>query len=985
MKLYNCNVTVTFIYNQSQRSSQLKMMQNFGRIPRSSGFRVSARRFSQLGHYLRTKGLQELQSTPSHYQLSRSLHSVFQVKCNLCGKVSSVLKARTYVCQTGEIGSEDEGMMSDGEIDFEEGLLLDKGQLELVRTNLHLNSSDRVVKSLAEAASLHEVFSIVENQNEHITATQICQAVVTLWDLQKVYGRFGCDFPNFKSVKYSDFLNGIVQHPAFIRLLSRLETIADDLENDAVSCLLLYLFRLGIDDSSAVMQKLLLLCTRNIDDFGLRALSRLSVYLRNQGIRGYYLQSKIVSLAERKLKTVSTPEDLKLITICLNSTSRLLSESLFGEYETLLQKFVIEGKLDKSEPRLLLKFLRFLTQKEWVKKPDSLQRQVMLHLSSKIHTMNGVEIVALSNYFQNIIEPRAVLYKIRERVRNLMSLSQPFHKKARLMLCMAPFTTYEDRSSFEEIIVENLEEDDLFDMIPAIFKCLRSMKTSNFKLCNAFWQKALVAVEREVTKIEGQFLGMEEIIRRRVYQRYMYFNNNLGGTYRHNALEKTMKDLFVEDLRGQCGLIPHKVARMSSFLIGYCGVNGIPEDILDKILSNSQQFSLLDIINLSRGIQISLAFHHKNVRRSYTEQITSLCHVLNSCTERHLKKVESLGLICDLTRAFLNRGGSSRTFLFDALVDAHIPLLGELNSRVIRDISSNFQRTKYSSPKIFEAVSEYVIENQDYMLAVTVERYLTCIYSLGYHPESYDRFFSACVHILNQDRSSLSGLSILEMSLALCMYGYVNTEILQSIFNISFLDKLDEEISACYSKGTYPYRVRHTLMELNRAVCIDHPEEKIPWFHEKYCREFLETVAVPNSVFHSEVHQALFQLVGGPEVVRANAKTPYFYLLDFEFLLDAEKLPVPVSEYHSVSKTTGSAKTRRIESNPGYRRIAVLLRNEGCYCVNSRQLMGRHQMECRHLEIMGYEVVEIPHFMWYSMAHATVEDRLQYLRTLIYP
>lgn len=36
-------------------------------------------------------------------------------------------------------------------------------------------------------------------------------------------------------------------------------------------------------------------------------------------------------------------------------------------------------------------------------------------------------------------------------------------------------------------------------------------------------------------------------------------------------------------------------------------------------------------------------------------------------------------------------------------------------------------------------------------------------------------------------------------------------------------------------------RVRHLLMELNRAVCLDHPEANIPWFHEKYCEEFLET------------------------------------------------------------------------------------------------------------------------------------------------
>ncbi|MPC23683.1 FAST kinase domain-containing protein 1, mitochondrial [Portunus trituberculatus] len=66
-------------------------------------------------------------------------------------------------------------------------------------------------------------------------------------------------------------------------------------------------------------------------------------------------------------------------------------------------------------------------------------------------------------------------------------------------------------------------------------------------------------------------------------------------------------------------------------------------------------------------------------------------------------------------------------------------------------------------------------------------------------------------------------------------------------------------------------------------------------------------------------------------------------------------------------------------------RVAVMLRRENHYCINSRQLQGRHQVECRHLELMGYTVVEVPHFIWYSMAHATQEDKMQYLKDLIFP
>lgn len=66
-------------------------------------------------------------------------------------------------------------------------------------------------------------------------------------------------------------------------------------------------------------------------------------------------------------------------------------------------------------------------------------------------------------------------------------------------------------------------------------------------------------------------------------------------------------------------------------------------------------------------------------------------------------------------------------------------------------------------------------------------------------------------------------------------------------------------------------------------------------------------------------------------------------------------------------------------------RLAVILRRENHYCINSRQLLGRHQVECRHLELMGYIVVEVPHFLWYSMGHATYEDKVQFLRDQIYP
>lgn len=85
------------------------------------------------------------------------------------------------------------------------------------------------------------------------------------------------------------------------------------------------------------------------------------------------------------------------------------------------------------------------------------------------------------------------------------------------------------------------------------------------------------------------------------------------------------------------------------------------------------------------------------------------------------------------------------------------------------------------------------------------------------------------------------GLFVLECALSLMLPNRLPMDLVNEIFSVRFLDKLDVEVASCYSRASYPARVRRTLMELNRAVCIDMPESAVPWFHEKYCREKILT------------------------------------------------------------------------------------------------------------------------------------------------
>lgn len=53
---------------------------------------------------------------------------------------------------------------------------------------------------------------------------------------------------------------------------------------------------------------------------------------------------------------------------------------------------------------------------------------------------------------------------------------------------------------------------------------------------------------------------------------------------------------------------------------------------------------------------------------------------------------------------------------------------------------------------------------------------------------------------ISRESHHMRGLNVLQMCLAMNMYGHLPSEVIQSVFNLSFMDQLDEEIDKCYSK-----------------------------------------------------------------------------------------------------------------------------------------------------------------------------------------
>lgn len=91
----------------------------------------------------------------------------------------------------------------------------------------------------------------------------------------------------------------------------------------------------------------------------------------------------------------------------------------------------------------------------------------------------------------------------------------------------------------------------------------------------------------------------------------------------------------------------------------------------------------------------------------------------------------------------------------------------------------------------------------------------------------------------------MSGLSLVQSCLALCFYKSIPEQLINQVFCVKFIQRIDDEIQICYSKATYPGLVLNRVMQLNRTVCLDLPETNVPWFQQNYVEAQLSKSMLP--------------------------------------------------------------------------------------------------------------------------------------------
>ncbi|XP_063703033.1 uncharacterized protein LOC134832796 [Culicoides brevitarsis] len=892
---------------------------------------------------------------------------------NFCSKLQ-VKTFRTSSALPQEIPIDYDGDIEPNILEFDE--FFEENQ-ELRYTLYPDNFTE--LQKLNEASSVEEILRVIsEKSDSEITKEVVCQTVIVLWQTLKPqatehYGpvQWRPKIEELNSIQKSVFMS-----PEMTRVLQKLQEFVEDgkLSFDEMSCCLMYLNKLGMQIRNPLQQKVIETFLDKFqaesDAVTMSAVSRFVVSIFSEtGLYPYLTCIKIIPYLNDCLLRCTDREIIRFITICFLNLAGMIPDDMKHLYKSKVEELVKTGVLNDKTIKTNLKILLYLYDPEWTIDNTKLTRDLILLTQQEVPTLTAKQIFYLFKHIRSSCEPWNFIPEIVKRAKELMTTTPCPELISCLTLEMLPDRQKALAMELKSSANDLLESPTNFLMF---FYVLRQLKKVDTDLCYQFWDRIVQFIESN-----AENLDISNTFRQ--IHRYMHFNSNFSGTFRHKKFEKTILDFLYHDIQhGTTALMPSPFSRATAFIVAYSNIFTADKElgnyVLEKMEDMWEQFNIYDCLQMSKGVQIAYGLRYKNyISASEAPYLLKFEEILNKCAERHLAlphlSITDVGFIL---KSFNKRKCSRKNNMFQKIITKfdEVVATSELSSRIIREVCVNLIVSSYRSPGLFDKIIEYICRNSEYVGALTLEKVLWYFYTIGYSPVN-EEFFAVANKILKRDFDFLSSLMIIQSCLALTYMKALDKDMISHVFNINFIKRVEEEIQNCYNKARYPDRVQNYLMELNRAVCLHYPEANVPWFQQNYIEAQMAKEPNYQTRFSSDVKKELLELVKNPSHLKQSLVTPYGYRIDYVLYLNDKKefiAPPPIEDQKILEKVT---------------KLAIVPLLPKAFCENSTDLKGSEALKKYHLEVLGYKVVVLMHRDWYSMYLNLPGARQEYLKRLL--
>lgn len=793
------------------------------------------------------------------------------------------------------------------------------------------------------------VFSVVGKNKAEFTLNHVSCAMRMLWKIQKQKPDLQRTFDQIKS------------RPEFLTLRFLAENKTSLMSDGNLVEILYSVLRLEVEHHDSLVQQLTMEGWNRLERFSMSRLARFSERLCEQGLDNSPLMGQIAEIVNQKLDSIEEINVLTTIMICIaNLVSPRLCDALIEKADVLLDTM---DPFNYNSPVQILRFFRLLNyiHHPLVEKCNHMLLQNVPNMEAgDIHSILGK--LGKSKQYKR----SDFMLAAKQRLMELMETSNNHVSFTDLTVFWGPSIGQATREKLERAAL--LMADELNgQQALVIVDTLCNIQCRNFQLIDKY--ASIIQKNLEV------FQALQIV---RITQLLIFLH------YENPELFSRLKNRLLFFL--QHAVSPNEVSMLTrtlSLLPSPC----MDEVVISRIDAMLHQCSLNNLNSFTLSIAKWIR-SDPTYRYNTSSKFVRLLQTLNRCGHKRLQNTDQLDLMLQEIRSI------SGKWFEETLLEDTIAMFQRLINQVSRsnvpELAHFLARRNIRCTPVLDRIASVALENMHKIHYSAFETILSPFAFLNYNSPTVDELFDACIQHFTPHISSVDRYLLVKMAYTLAVANSFPEEVIREIFSVDFLSKLESKIKS--QSDALNKIVSMKLMVLNRAVCLECPQFQVPWFHERFCKQLQKEDSFLVSPVQKQIHKMMGEVLGGMNYVRAAVLTPYFYTVDFECVLDHRNQAVPYSELSQLQMTkngkvrwdSGSADQERKELLPGSRRIALDFLDLESYCNRSHHVKGEVLMRKRHLEILGYQVIQIPHFEWNSMELSNNDDWKEYLRKKLF-
>lgn len=310
--------------------------------------------------------------------------------------------------------------------------------------------------------------------------------------------------------------------------------------------------------------------------------------------------------------------------------------------------------------------------------------------------------------------------------------SSPFYNfRIKLMSCLACFAISTFRSQIDIFIHKYIYFDLSISDLMEFNKLLIITKPSDRQISANFWEKILLHMEKNTEFRKNNLL--------KICNNYMNFYLNVDR-FRSRRFEKTMCNwIDIELEKGISGFLPSELAIIAAFVFGFGENKQTLNYVLGKFSENCEQFSHVDCLSITKGLQIASDTKKYNFKGEFMGVFNNLEKVIENFQDIDISKAKIL--IQSFTEWDEYVQKIEKKIPFESLENI------EFSSKLIKTLTYMFNVTDILLPNILEHMCDYVSEAKYNMFGFNVQKVVHVCYYLGYTPTN-SSFFEAAADVI---------------------------------------------------------------------------------------------------------------------------------------------------------------------------------------------------------------------------------------------